>query len=70
MMCFDPNNKLAKHESLEDIMKEFYPLRLNLYVERRVSCDFVENFFFTINIYNVRVCVYVWLYYNNNNNNI
>src|SRR6185369_7923874 len=67
MTCFDPNNKLAKYESPEDIMNEFYPVRLNLYGERRVSCDFVE-IFFTINIY-VRVCVYVWLYNNNNNNN-
>jgi len=46
MMCFNPNNKLAKYESPEDIMKEFYQVRLNLYVERRVSCDFVEFFFY------------------------
>ena len=58
MTCFDPNNKLAKYESPEDIMNEFYPVRLNLYGERRVSCDFVEIFFYYQYIY-VRVCVCV-----------
>ena len=40
MMCFDSNNKLAKYDSPEDILKEFYQIRLNFYVERRVSYNF------------------------------
>ncbi|CAJ0758091.1 14986_t:CDS:10 [Entrophospora sp. SA101] len=35
MMCFDPNNKLAKYDSPEDILKEFYQIRLDFYVKRR-----------------------------------
>src|SRR5205085_1206679 len=45
MMCFDPNNKLAKYESPEDILKEFYQIRLNLYIKRRVGCNFIGFFF-------------------------
>ncbi|CAJ0751192.1 6314_t:CDS:2 [Entrophospora sp. SA101] len=35
MTCFDPNNKLAKYETAEDIIKEFYHERLKLYVKRK-----------------------------------
>nr|CAG8492090.1 15863_t:CDS:10 [Entrophospora candida] len=35
MMCFDLNNRLAKYDSPEDILKEFYQVRLNFYVKRR-----------------------------------
>ncbi|CAJ0756558.1 11694_t:CDS:2, partial [Entrophospora sp. SA101] len=35
MMCFDPNNKLAKYDSPEDIIKEFYHERSKLYVKRK-----------------------------------
>ncbi|CAJ0747567.1 10101_t:CDS:2 [Entrophospora sp. SA101] len=35
MMCFDPNNKLAKYETAEDIIKEFYHERSELYVKRK-----------------------------------
>ncbi|CAJ0760096.1 9104_t:CDS:10, partial [Entrophospora sp. SA101] len=36
MMCFNSNNKLVKYESPEEILKEFYSVRLNLYIKRRL----------------------------------
>src|SRR5207237_5132878 len=45
MICFDSNNQLAKYNSPEDILNEFYGVRLNLYVERRVR-SYIYIFFF------------------------
>ncbi|CAJ0901869.1 11930_t:CDS:2, partial [Entrophospora sp. SA101] len=40
MMCFNSNNKLVKYESPEEILKEFYSVRLNLYIKRRGGIKF------------------------------
>ncbi len=47
MVCFNSNNKLTKYDSPEDILNEFYDIRLNLYVERRVR-SYIIFFFFGI----------------------
>ena len=52
MVCFNSNNKLTKYDSPEDILNEFYDIRLNLYVERRVR-SYIIFFFFGIYI-----CIY------------
>ena len=52
MICFDSNNQLAKYNSPEGILNEFYGVRLNLYVERRVR-SYIILFFFGIHI-----CIY------------
>jgi DNA topoisomerase II len=36
MIAFDPNGKLRKYESPEEILEEFYPLRLQYYQKRKV----------------------------------
>ncbi|CAJ0764884.1 6541_t:CDS:2, partial [Entrophospora sp. SA101] len=35
MMCFDPDNKLNKYNTPEEILNEFYQIRLRFYVRRR-----------------------------------
>lgn len=37
IVCFDKNGKIKKYESPEEIMKEFYELRLEYYVKRKVQ---------------------------------
>lgn len=37
IVCFDKNGKIKKYESPEEIMKEFYDLRLEYYVKRKVT---------------------------------
>jgi DNA topoisomerase-2 len=36
MIAFDPNGKIHKYESPEEILEEFYPLRLQYYQKRKV----------------------------------
>ena len=65
MMCFDPNNKLKKYEALEDILKVFYQIRLNFYVQRMVGYDF----FFTIDTHThicIAVMINIFLYMHTN----
>ncbi|KAH8101531.1 type II DNA topoisomerase [Cristinia sonorae] len=40
MMCFDFDNKIKKYDSPEDIIEEFYPVRLAYYQKRK---DFMSN---------------------------
>ncbi len=37
MMCFDFEGKIKKYSSPEEIIEEFYPLRLAYYQKRKVS---------------------------------
>lgn len=37
IVCFDKNGKIRKYESPEEILKEFYVLRLEYYVKRKVN---------------------------------
>jgi len=37
MMCFDASGKLVKYESPKDILNEFYNVRIQFYVKRKVS---------------------------------
>ena len=37
MVCFNREGKLKKYESAEEILKEFYPLRLEYYEKRKVK---------------------------------
>lgn len=40
MMCFDFEGKIKKYNSPEEVIEEFYPLRLAYYQKRKVSgCD-------------------------------
>lgn len=39
IVCFDKHGKIRKYESPEEILKEFYELRLEYYVKRKVSGD-------------------------------
>jgi DNA topoisomerase-2 len=36
IVCFDKNGKIKKYDSAEQILKEFYELRLEYYVKRKV----------------------------------
>lgn len=36
MICFDFNGKIKKYESPEEILEEFYPMRLAYYQKRKV----------------------------------
>ena len=38
MICFDADGKIKKYNSAEQILEEFYPLRLAYYQKRKV-CD-------------------------------
>lgn len=37
MICFDFENKIKKYNSPEEIIEEFYPVRLGYYQKRKVS---------------------------------
>jgi DNA gyrase/topoisomerase IV subunit A len=37
MICFDFDNKIRKYASAEEIIEEFYPIRLAYYQKRKVS---------------------------------
>ncbi|QRV76148.1 DNA topoisomerase 4 [Ceratobasidium sp. AG-Ba] len=46
MICFDPNGKIKKYNSPEEILEEFYPLRLSYYQKRKqYMCDELERQF-------------------------
>jgi len=36
MMCFDPEGRIKKYSSPEEIIEEFYPVRLAYYQKRKV----------------------------------
>lgn len=36
MICFDPDGKIKKYNSPEQMLEEFYPLRLAYYQKRKV----------------------------------
>lgn len=36
MVCFDPAGKIKKYSSAEEIVREFYPIRLEYYMKRKV----------------------------------
>lgn len=36
MMCFDPEGKIKKYNSPEEVIEEFYPVRLAYYQKRKV----------------------------------
>lgn len=42
MICFDPEGKIKKYNSPEQILEEFYPLRLAYYQKRKV-CNELES---------------------------
>lgn len=42
LVCFDKDGKIRKYESPEEILKEFYDLRLEYYVKRKVSKTIVR----------------------------
>lgn len=37
MMCFDAEGKIKKYNSPEEIIEEFYPIRLAYYQKRKVT---------------------------------
>lgn len=39
LVCFDKDGKLKKYETPEDILRDFYPLRLEYYEKRKVNRD-------------------------------
>jgi DNA topoisomerase II len=41
MICFDANGKIKKYDTPEQILEEFYDLRLTYYQKRKVSFDHV-----------------------------
>jgi DNA topoisomerase II len=43
MICFDPNGKLKKYSTAEEIIEDFFPLRLSYYQKRKVGL-FVQTF--------------------------
>ncbi|CAE6368969.1 unnamed protein product [Rhizoctonia solani] len=44
MICFDPNGKIKKYSSPEEILEEFYALRLSYYQKRKQHlCDELER---------------------------
>ncbi|KAG9104156.1 DNA topoisomerase 2 [Ceratobasidium sp. 370] len=46
MICFDVNGKIKKYRSPEEILEEFYPLRLSYYQKRKQHmCDELERQF-------------------------
>ncbi len=36
MMCFDCDGKIKKYDSAEDVLEDFYPMRLAYYQKRKV----------------------------------
>jgi len=36
MMCFDGDGKIKKYNSAEDVLEDFYPIRLAYYQKRKV----------------------------------
>jgi len=36
MICFDYDQKIKKYDSAEDILEDFYPIRLIYYQKRKV----------------------------------
>lgn len=50
MICFDMNGKIRKYKSPEEILEEFYTLRLSFYQKRKVCMsililiDWVSNY--------------------------
>jgi len=36
MMCFDSDGKIKKYNSAEDVLEDFYPIRLAYYQKRKV----------------------------------
>ena len=39
MMCFDAEGKIKKYHSPEEVIEEFYPIRLAYYQKRKVSTN-------------------------------
>lgn len=39
IVCFDKDGRLKRYSGPEDVMREFYPLRLEYYTKRKVSKD-------------------------------
>jgi DNA topoisomerase-2 len=42
MVCFNQDGKLKKYNSAEEILMEFYPLRLEYYIKRKVRYIFIS----------------------------
>jgi len=43
MICFDFENKIKRYTSPEEIIEEFYPVRLAYYQKRKVSVIYMKN---------------------------
>lgn len=43
MICFDFENKIKKYSSAEEIVEEFYPLRLAYYQKRKVLNNLLSS---------------------------
>ena len=39
LVAFDPEGRITKYASVEDILKEFYAVRIKFYEKRKVSCQ-------------------------------
>lgn len=56
MICFDAEQKIKKYETAEEILEEFYPIRLIYYQKRKVFLFLyyyavvVVDFFFLIGL--------------------
>jgi DNA topoisomerase-2 len=51
MICFDFDNKIKKYASPEEILEEFYPIRLAYYQKRKVCFRFVVTACFLMSIW-------------------
>lgn len=40
IVCFDKDGRIKKYASAEDVLREFYPLRLEYYQKRKVGYPF------------------------------
>lgn len=58
LVCFDKNGKIKKYESPEEILQEFYDLRLEYYIKRKVSRIISLLQYFSVLIINYRN---IWL---------
>lgn len=38
IVCFDKNGKIKRYDGPEEILREFYDLRLEFYAKRKVRC--------------------------------
>ena len=46
LVAFDEQGRITKYGSVEDIMKEFYGIRIKFYQKRKVgTCDYLQGIY-------------------------